>query len=594
MTAAARTLRRRPPLPPARAAVAVASLAVALLGLLAAARLLDARQQLLLAGGDLRATRSALIKQDGRAGATVDRAQRRVARASASVSAFPLPVLRFVPLLGSPVRASVAAARAAQEGVAAARILVEASSSFPTSAGLAVDGRDLSAFHAAARRSQLALAEAEERLTRADAALAGPAGAALPQVSGPVRAARKELARSRQELATAGRGLSLLETLTSRSADVRLLVLGQDSLELRPTGGYIGSYGVLHFSRGTVELEKFEATEDLPAAQPAAVPPFELVRFLPKTWGLSNANWWPHFPASAATARDLFLRQAGGEVDGVLAITERATARLVGALGPLSLPSYPKPVTEEGFETRVVYEVELKRPLDQPRKKFLLELADVVFARIFDLPPERLPSVAGAVRRSLGTGDVQLWFADPALQGRLAGMVVAGELPRPEGDMLMVVDANIVASKANLEARKNVDYKVERDRKGRWVGRVRVEVRNEGVKSSINPLYGGYLRVYAPAGARLLHRHEGQVAQAATDGPFEVFSQLLVVDPGGTGVATFEYLLPERVGRDGRYHLTWVRQVGTPDDRLRVEVAGRRADVDPAGRELRLEQRLAS
>jgi hypothetical protein len=61
----------------------------------------------------------------------------------------------------------------------------------------------------------------------------------------------------------------------------------------------------------------------------------------------------------------------------------------------------------------------------------------------------------------------------------------------------------------------------------------------------------------------------------------------------GAGVATFDYLLPERVAAGGRYQLTWVRQVGTPDDRLRVDVAGRSAQSDPNSRMLHVDQRLA-
>jgi hypothetical protein len=586
---ARRAARRR------RHAVVLAGVGLGLLGLLAVSHLMSARRQLLLVGSDLRASRQALTaRDDSRANAIVDQAGRRLNGASAAANAFPLPLLRAVPLLGSPGRASVSAVRAGREGIGAARALVEASASFPTSASAAVDGHDLAAFHAAATRSQAAVAEADRRLARADAALAGPAGAVLPPVSRPAKAMRAELTRSRKELGAAGGGLTLLADLTGPAADVRLLFLAQDTLELRPTGGFIGSFGILHFFRGTVTLEKYQDAQELPAPQPEATAPLELARWLPKAWGLTNANWWPDFPTSAAAAGELFQRQGGGRVDGVLAMTELATARLIGALGAIQLPGYPKPVTEEGFDRRVIYEVELKRPLDQPRKKFLVELSTAVFDRLFNLPAAKLPAVTDAVRRSIGAGDIQLWFTDPGRQKLLTGTVVAGQLPRTDRDLLMVVDANLLAGKANLDVRKSVDYRVERDGEGRLVGRVRVEIRNEGAKSPLNLFYRSHLRIYAPAGARLLPSEASQGAGPAVDGPFEVFSQDLVVEPESMGVATFDYVLPERVAPGGRYQLTWVRQVGTPGDRLRVDVAGRSAQSDPATRMLRLDGRLAA
>jgi hypothetical protein len=577
-----------------RHVIVLAGLGLGLLGLLAVSHLVSARRQLLLVSSDLRASRHALTtRDDSRAKAIVDQAGRRLEGASSSANAFPLPLLRFVPFVGSPARASATAVQAGREGAAAARALVDASSSFPTSASAAVDGHDLAAFHAAATRSQAAVAAADLHLARADAALAGPAGAILPPVSGPAKAMQKELAKSRKELGTAGGGLHLLADLTGPTADVRLLFLAQDTLELRPTGGFIGSYGILHFFKGTVTLEKYQDAQELPAPDPEAIAPLELARWLPKAWGLTNANWWPDFPTSAAAAGELFQRQGGGRVDGVLAMTELATARLIGALGAIQLPGYPKPVTEEGFDRRVIYEVELKRPQDVPRKKFLVELSTAVFDRLFSLPAAKLPAVTDAVRRSIGAGDIQLWFTDPTRQDLLAGTVVAGQLPRTDRDMLMVVDANLLAGKANLDVHKSVDYRVERDGEGRLVARVRVEIRNEGAKSPLNLFYRSHLRVYAPAGARLIPSEASQGSGEAVDGPFQVFSQDLVVEPESMGVATFDYVLPDRVAPGGRYQLTWVRQVGTPADRLRVDVAGRSAQSDPASRMLRLEQRLA-
>lgn len=579
--------------PRRRHALVVVALAVAGLALLGTSHLLSARRQLLAAATDLKASRGALTKRDDRAATVVlDRAARHLAGASAAARAFPLPLLRVVPLFGSPVRASATAARAGKDGVAAARSLVAASASFPTSASAGVDGHDLSAFHDAAARSQAAIADADARLAKADAALAGPAGAALPPVSGPARSMRAELATSRKELGAAGRGMSLLEDLTSSTTDARLLLLSQDSLELRATGGYIGSYGVLHFAHGTVKLEKYEATEDMPPPDPPARAPEGLGLYLPGPWRLSNVNWWPNFPTTAAAATDMFKRQGGGDVDGVLALTEFATARLVGALGPLQLPDYARPVVEDGFDARVVAEVEQKFPPDQPRKKFLIELANTLFGRLFSLPAAKLPAVTDAVRRSLGPGDIQLWFKDPARQRLVSGAAIAGALPKTDGDFLMVVDANMAASKANLNVTKQVTYRVDKDKNGRLVGHLRVEITNGGAKTSINPLYNSYLRVYAPAGSTLVNPDGHQASNPALDGPYQVFVQPLVVQPKETGVATFDYLLPDHVGAGGAYRLTWLRQPGTPDDRLRVEVKGASAQSDPAVKTLHFERNL--
>ncbi len=553
--------------------------------LLTASSLVHGRRNLLLVRGNLTAARQALTQRDdGGARARLDRAAAELASARSAASAVPLRLLRPIPLVGSPARALSAAVTAGTEGLAAGRVIADASSSFPTSASATVDGHDLSAFHDAASRSEAAVGDADRHLAAASVRLSGPAGAMLPPVSKPAKAMRAEIEAGRRQLAGLLPGLKVLGDLTGPDSDVRLLLLSQDTLELRPSGGFIGSYGILRFSHGTARLEKFQATEDLPDPSPPLPAPPSLATYLVRPWTLGNANWSPDFPATATTAAELFRRQGGGDVDGVLALTELATARLVGALGGVQLPSYAKPVTEDGFETRAVFEVELKRPLDVPRKKFLIELADALFGRLFDLPADKLPAVADAVRRSVGAGDVQLWFRDPARQALLVTGDVAGTLPPPDADFLMIVDANMTASKANLATTKQVDYRVERRPDGRLVGHVRVEVRNEGEASPINPLYNSYLRVYVPPGTELLNPGDPTVTALLRDGRYQVFAQQVFVPPKEQRVVGFDYLLPASVGLGGTYRLTWVRQVGTGRDSLRLAVDATSVELDPGHR----------
>jgi len=568
----------------------LATLVIAAVGMLAAARLSSGRRELLMAVTDLRTTSSAITaRQDEVARAGLARAAARLSRANAAAHAFPLGLLGVVPVVGSPGRALAAAVDAGEQGVTASRLLVEAGSSFPTSGTAGLDGHDLGALHTAAVRSQKALDQAAQHALRAESTLKGPAGALLPQVSSPARAMLAELREGRRRIEGAQRGLALLGDLTAPQTETRLLLLSQDSLELRPTGGYIGSYGVIRLSGGTVQLEKYEATEDMPPPEPPMPTPRDLMPYLGRyPWRLSNVNWWPDFPTSARAAQEMFRRQGGGEVDGVVAITEHLLIRILSAIGPLKLPSYAQPVVAEGFDDRVVYEVELKRPLDTPRKRFLIELADVLVGRLFDLPGQQLPAVVGALDQAVGAGDVQMWFANPVQQARIRGAVIAGELPRPSGDFLMVVDANMTASKANAGVVKQASYRVRRDDDGRLLSRLEVRVRDDGPPTRINPFYNSFLRVYVPQGSTLLGERpdQGQEESLAPDGPFEVFAQVLQVQPQSEQTVVFDYQLPGDLTTGRRHRVTWFRQVGTPRDILRATVGITSGQMAPGLRTL--------
>lgn len=555
----------------------------------------EARNDLTLAGRELDTAREALLgRDDDAAAAALARADARVRSAGRAARSFPLGALRPVPLLGSPTRALHAASKASSDLVAAGRVILKASRSFPTSGATGLDAEDLSALHQAARRSVVALSEARQHVSGARRAIAGPSSAVVPLVSAPALKVRGQIDAAIRQIDGARRALKVTAALTAPTADLRILVLAQDSLELRPTGGYVGSYGVLRFARGTVELERYEETAALPPPEPPMSPPEELAPVLPRHWGLSNVNWWPDFPTTAATAKEMFGRQGGGQVDGVLALTEHATALLVGAVGPIDVPGHPPPVVEEGFDQRVLYEVELKRPLDQPRKKFLTALAKALFERLSHLPAKRVPGLIRAVDVSARAGDVQVWFADHALQRYVERTIAGGRLPDAAGDFLMLVDANLTASKANAALFKDVTYRVARARSGELRARLDVTVRNEGELTDINPYYNGYLRVYVPLESRLLERRSGQGdAGRARDGPYTVFTQILDVQPRGEQRMRFDYVLPERVAPDGHYRLTWVRQAGTPRDHLSAVVGGSAWKMAPGERSVRIERDLS-
>jgi hypothetical protein len=274
---------------------------------------------------------------------------------------------------------------------------------------------------------------------------------------------------------------------------------------------------------------------------------------------------------------EMFRRQGGGGVAGVIAITQHVMEDLVAALGPIKLPGYEQPVTADGLAQRILYEVELKQPHDEPRKKFLVELADAVFGHLFALAPHEVPSVVSALGHAAGAGDLQVYFGDPGRQAAVAGTALEGALPKVPGDFLMTVETNMSAGKANAELVRNVHYTVAPRPDGRLKATLQIEYRDTGAVTEVNPYYNGYLRVYVPKGSTLIeHGDLTREAEDAPDGPYGVFSKAVFVPAGGERVVeSLEYLLPKSAVNDGRYRLTWLRQAGTNADTLTATVGAR-------------------
>ena len=586
--------RRRPARRGIGPGLVLLSLVAGLAVLVVAANAASARNELRHAQHDFDAARDAIVsRRDPDANAALDRAERRLRSARSRLGGFPAKLFAVIPVVGSPVAALDGAVAAALEAVDAGRLIASAAARFPTSGAAGIDGHDLSPFHDASVGADADLAAAAELLDGSARALDGPSGAFLPQVSGPAREVQRLVTDVRDQLDSARDGIALLADLTDAGTQARLLVLSQDSMELRATGGYVGSYGVLHFDHGTVQLDDFAATEDLPPTDPPMDPPDGLAEAMPAGWELSNATWWPDFPTSASTAREMFARQGGGEVDGVIALTEYAMARLVGALGPIDVPGYDEPVVEDGFADRVLYEVELKRPQDHPRKRFLVKLSEIVFRRLFSLDAGEVPGVADALGAAIGAGALKEWFASDDRQALIGDSTISGALPVTDGDFLMLVDSNLTAGKANRDLVRDVTYTVRRDDYGRLVARLDIEVRNEGNASPINEYYNGYLRIYVPSGVTTYDPEHPVFAEPADDGDYGVLRRSIFIRPHESENVRFEYYLPERIS-DRAYGLTWVRQAGTPADSLTAVIGSRRYHPPTGGRALHVERSLSA
>ncbi len=245
------------------------------------------------------------------------------------------------------------------------------------------------------------------------------------------------------------------------------------------------------------------------------------------------------------------------------------------------MPGYA-PVTGDGFEHRVLYETALKRPLDTPRKKFLVDTSRVLFDRMLHLRASLVPAVVDDITRGVGAGDVSLWFADPSLERGIAGTDVAGTLASPRGDSVEISEANVSGSKANQALVRNIDYEVHHRDDGTYHAQLTIVYHNnQGPDAYLNPYYNGYVRIYVPQHAVLDAAHSGDFNDAgiAPDGPLRVFAGYVLVQPDGQATVRLDWTLPASVAPGGRYQLTWTRQTGTRTDDATVTIGDHTATL---------------
>ena len=181
----------------------------------------------------------------------------------------------------------------------------------------------------------------------------------------------------------------LLPKLVALDGTKNYLILLQNNMELRPAGGFIGSFAKVAFENG--KLKKLEVN-DIYAIDGQlgfhVEPPKEIKEDLgQKDWFLRDSNWESDFPTSARQAQWFYTKETGERVEGVVAIDISAMEGLLSSIGGVELADYKEKITSENLFEKAVTHAELSFfPGTQAKKSFLTALTNAVFEKIFFLP----------------------------------------------------------------------------------------------------------------------------------------------------------------------------------------------------------------
>jgi hypothetical protein len=302
---------------------------------------------------------------------------------------------------------------------------------------------------------------------------------------------------------------ALLTDVLGGNGPRKYLFLFQNNHELRPTGGFIGSYGLLDMKDGKIRKFFVNGIFD-PDGQlkEKIVPPVPLQK-VSAAWSLHDSNWSPDFPTAARKAMYFYEKTGGSSVDGVIALTPDIVRDLVGIFGPIEMPAYGVTLTRDNFVEAVQEEVEVKydREENQP-KKILSDLAPILLEKIFSTrDPKVLFAVFDALTNRLNQKDILLFARDDAAETDIETLGWSGKVEDAPFDYLSVIDTNINGYKTDAVVRESISHEADIHDDGSVVDTVRITRKHEGGKTHYewwNKVNADYMRVFVPQGSELL------------------------------------------------------------------------------------------
>lgn len=365
------------------------------------------------------------------------------------------------------------------------------------------------------------------------------------------------------------------------------IVLFQNPMEIRSTGGWITSVGIVGVEHGQIrKLEVRDVYNIDGQISEKVTPPQSMQEELGvENWTLSLANWSPDFPITAE-AVEYFLTLSGDTVsaDGVIAVDLEFVRNLVNIWGSIDVPGEADPITKDNLYDKVIEIHREFTPGSTIKPLFLSNLANEILQKVLSSSRNTWPSIASTTSNALTEKHILVFFNDPSLNDISVKNGWSGQIT-PSVNLLFPVEWNWGGNKANFFTDRITDISVTIIDETKIQQTVTVTYENE---SSSNQYpegdYENFERVYIPLTA-MVTRIEGLSRVSVTRDSIHgatVVSGWITVPISSKKSFTISYLLekgtlldfPIREEPDDKwaYTLDILKQPGLDDDPVTIKI----------------------
>ncbi len=285
------------------------------------------------------------------------------------------------------------------------------------------------------------------------------------------------------------------------------MILLQNNMELRPGGGYIGSFATVTIKNGEVLESGVHDTANFDGRIPDDIdPPFPMEKTMNiSSWKFRDSNWMSDFPTNARVAEKFYkLGEGQDEFDGVIAINASLLDTILDITGPIKLDKYPDTYESGNAVMKLEYQVE-KGYVSQgitrgDRKVVMDDLSKEIIRIIKQMSLKEKILLVNHFLDSFNNKDIQLSFDDEKMTQLVDAVGWDGKIDQMwDKDYIMVVDANLASYKTDHFVERSIDYDI--DLSGTIPQAVlTVHYENTAMEKDWKTNdYQTYLRVYTPS-----------------------------------------------------------------------------------------------
>lgn len=371
----------------------------------------------------------------------------------------------------------------------------------------------------------------------------------------------------------------------------KYLFIFQNNSEMRPTGGFIGSFAVVEFKDFKISKIDFNSNiyklDNLFTQNRIISPPEPLYDICGGHWSLRDSNYAASFPEAAQKIEWFYNQETGNKVNGVIAVNASVVQELLKNTGPVDMAEYNTKISAENFFEELTNKIEVEYFLDQNNKQtnepktILKDMMPAIFKKALALPKVQL---AKLIYNQIQQKQILFYFNDPKVQKAVLGENWGGEIRSFAEDYLYINNANVanvvegsfVGGKSSLNVKETIGYKVEEQDK-MLKGELTLTRSHAGSFIWPDGVNNNWTRIFVPEGAKLEKAELNgkdifSEIKVDTEAGKTYFGLWIVTYPATSNILNLSYILPKNYEN---YNLLVQKQPGNLGDQLTVNFQGK-------------------
>lgn len=375
--------------------------------------------------------------------------------------------------------------------------------------------------------------------------------------------------------------LGTLARLALNSRNKNILIGFQNSAELRPTGGFWGSFAVLKTKQDLRKSELLFETNpyknDNPLLKKTDVP---LPKPMAQTWSdrpqsFVNANWPFDFPETAKTIQWYYGLGWQQPTDAVVAVSSLTMIDLLKLTGPVTAQDGTE-ISAENFTEVMQDKIEREYFLSEENKKInepktiIKELAPQIIEKTKKINKFKLYSF---FIKQVTKGRITAFYSDTKSESLVKKIQMDGRSLEYATDYLSINNANLNGGKTSLKIDQSISYQVKKE-DGKILATLKITRDYPPGDTGVNQ---NYTRIIVPLGSKLIYsEQEKEKLEVDVLDEFgkTTFGFWNTVGSGEGKSSTLTYELP--FTNIDSYSLIYQKQLGTMPDQLEIELFGRK------------------